>query len=206
MNFSTQLACSSWFCCGTGDACPEDPELLDLRRLLVICLEVVVVVRAGNICGMNWLARANKLKAGTKKLKFTDRGVPSDFDRSGAPLMSNTVKITHTHIALKKDETFLNSRVKKHLLLLAKISLTLTLTQTLIFLTFLFLVFWWSWRWKTLSNSNKDKNKINTITDIHCDDLGFLFSHKLNKSTHKWTENGLTGHCSNPNRSQNSHQ
>ena len=35
---------------------------------------VVAVASAGNICGMNWEASAKRLKAGTKKDKFTERG------------------------------------------------------------------------------------------------------------------------------------
>ena len=54
--------------------------------------EVVVVVNEGNIWGKYWLAMANRLKAGTKKLKLTERGLPSVLLSLGAWVMSRTGK------------------------------------------------------------------------------------------------------------------
>jgi len=46
---------------------------LPLTPLLVLpLLDVVVVVRVGNIWGMNCEAKAKRLKAGTKKDRLTD--------------------------------------------------------------------------------------------------------------------------------------
>ena len=85
MNSSTQLLL------GSAAAGEDGTE----RSWRCCRLEVVVVVNDGNIWGKYWLAMANRLKAGTKKLKLTERGLPSVLLSFGAWVMSRTVENTY---------------------------------------------------------------------------------------------------------------